>query len=312
MISINKFLLLCLSATQLCFLLGSVDAFITPSAQQSNNIRSIAVGPVQSESATELDAISRRREVFSNVKRAVFAGGIASIFRKTPAFADDTASTPTNGRIVEFEIGNVGGEEGKTGKVKIQLRPEWAPQGVKRFEVGYRLSLYFSPFHVDTASKMQNATLHLHFFKSQELSEQNFWNGCRFFRVLPGFIAPSGTNGNPAVQSKWRSANIPDDKVAVSNKRGTVVFATAGPNTRTSQIFINTRPQGNDFLDKQGFAPIGEVLEGMDIVDQLYSGYGEGAPSGKGPNQGLIQSKGNAYLESSYPKLSYISKASIN
>lgn len=145
----------------------------------------------------------------------------------------------------------------------------------------------------------------------QELSEQNFWDSCRFFRVLPGFIAQFGINGNPTTQAKWRSANIPDDKVAVSNKRGTVVFATAGPGTRTTQIFINTRPQGNDFLDKQGFSPIGEVIEGMDIVDQLYSGYGEGAPSGKGPNQGLIQAQGNSYLERSYPKLSYIAKSSI-
>ena len=146
---------------------------------------------------------------------------------------------------------------------------------------------------------------------TQELTEQNFWDSCRIFRVIPGFIAQFGINGNPAVQAKWRSSNIPDDPVRVSNRRGTVVFATAGKNTRTSQIFINTRPQGNDFLDKQGFAPIGEVIEGMDIVDQLYSGYGEGAPSGRGPSQQLIQQQGNSYLEKSFPKLSYISKASV-
>ena len=129
--------------------------------------------------------------------------------------------------------------------------------------------------------------------------------------MLPGFVAQFGINGDPDVQSKWRSSNIPDDPVKVSNKRGTVVFATAGPNTRTSQIFINTRAQGNDFLDKQGFSPIGEVIEGMDIVDKFYSGYGEGAPAGKGPNQGLIQKQGNTYLERAYPKLSYISKGSF-
>ena len=111
--------------------------------------------------------------------------------------------------------------------------------------------------------------------------------------------------------SKWRSSNIPDDPVKVSNTRGTVVFATAGPNTRTTQIFVNTRDQGNAFLDRQGFSPFGEVIEGMDVIDKLYAGYGEGAPSGKGPNQGLIQAKGNAYLEASYPKLSYISGAKI-
>ena len=105
--------------------------------------------------------------------------------------------------------------------------------------------------------------------------------------------------------------NLSDDTVKVTNARGTVVFATAGKDTRTTQIFINTNPKGNTFLDKQGFSPIGEVVEGMDVVDKLYAGYGEGAPSGRGPNQGLIQAKGNAYLEASYPKLSYFSKASF-
>lgn len=136
-----------------------------------------------------------------------------------------------------------------------------------------------------------------------------FYDNCRFFRVLPGFIAQFGINGDPTVMSRWRSSSIPDDPVKVSNTRGTVVFATAGKNTRTTQIFINTRNQGNNFLDGQGFSPFGEVISGMDVVDKLFSGYGEGAPSGKGPNQGLIQAKGNEYLESSYPKLSYISKA---
>ena len=111
--------------------------------------------------------------------------------------------------------------------------------------------------------------------------------------------------------SKWTSLSIPDDPVKVSNSRNTVVFATSGPNTRTTQIFVNTRNQGNDFLDKQGFSPFGVVIEGMDIVDKLYAGYGEGAPSGKGPNQGLIQKKGNEYLTDKYPDLSYIAKASI-
>lgn len=130
--------------------------------------------------------------------------------------------------------------------------------------------------------------------------------------MLPGFIAQFGINGDPSVMSKWRSNSIPDDPVKVSNSRGTVVFATAGPNTRTTQIFINTREEGNAFLDKQGFSPFGVVVEGMDVVDKLYAGYGEGAPSGRGPNQGLVQAKGNSYLSESYPKLSYISKATVS
>ena len=138
-----------------------------------------------------------------------------------------------------------------------------------------------------------------------------FYDGCRFFRVLPGFIAQFGINGDPRIMSEWRSSSIPDDPVKVSNDRGTVVFATAGPNTRTTQIFVNTRSQGNAFLDKQGFAPFGVVVSGMDIVDRLYSKYGEGAPNGSGPNQGLLQAKGNSYLNDKYPNLSYISKATI-
>jgi peptidyl-prolyl cis-trans isomerase A (cyclophilin A) len=122
-------------------------------------------------------------------------------------------------------------------------------------------------------------------------------------------VSQFGINGDPYVQSKWRSSSITDDPVKVTNSRGTVVFATAGPNTRTSQIFFNTNDKGNGFLDKQGFSPFGQVIEGMDVVDKLYAGYGEGAPSGKGPNQGLIQSKGNSYLMDGYPKLSYIKSA---
>ena len=146
---------------------------------------------------------------------------------------------------------------------------------------------------------------------AQELAQNKFYDDCRFFRVLPGFVAQFGINGNPSVQSQWRSKSLPDDPVKVSNTRGTVVFATAGPNTRTTQIFVNTRNEGNAFLDKQGFSPFGQVIEGMDIIDQLYAGYGEGAPGGRGPNQGLIQLKGNAYLKESYPKLSYIESARV-
>ena len=142
------------------------------------------------------------------------------------------------------------------------------------------------------------------------LAESKFFDGCRAFRVLPGFIVQFGINGDPAVQTKWRSSNLKDDPVKVSNSRGTVVFATAGPGTRTTQLFVNLSDR-NAFLDKQGFSPLGEVVEGMDVVESFYSGYGEGAPSGKGPNQGLIQKQGNSYLEASYPKLSYFSKVVV-
>jgi len=112
------------------------------------------------------------------------------------------------------------------------------------------------------------------------------------------------------VQATWRNKSLRDDPVKVSNTRGTLVFATSGPNSRTTQLFINYSDR-NTFLDKSGFSPFGEVISGMDVVDKLYGGYGEGAPSGKGPSQGLIQVKGNEYLKSQYPLLSYISKATV-
>ena len=123
--------------------------------------------------------------------------------------------------------------------------------------------------------------------------------------MLPGFVAQFGIAARPDIQAQWRSAAIPDDPVKVSNQRGTVSFATAGANTRTSQIYINTNPDGNAFLDAQGFAPIGHVVDGMEHVDRFYAGYGDGAPAGQGPNQGLLQQKGNEYLKG-FPKLSYI------
>ena len=140
--------------------------------------------------------------------------------------------------------------------------------------------------------------------------EDGFYNNCRFFRVLPDFIAQVGMNGEPSVNLKWKPLSIADDPVAVSNTRGTVVFATAGTNTRTTQIFINTKKdeKGNNSLDEKGFAPFGEVIEGMEFIDQLYAGYGEGPPSGEGPMQSRIREEGNAYLASSFPKLSYISR----
>lgn len=137
MISINRLLLVCLSATQLSLLLGGVNAFVVPSHQVAPAARIIAAASPQPDSATELAAFSRRREVFSNLRKAVFAGGFASAFSSKPVFAEET-SAPSTGRIISFEIGNVGGEEGKTGTVKIQMRPEWAPIGVKRFEVSMK------------------------------------------------------------------------------------------------------------------------------------------------------------------------------
>jgi peptidyl-prolyl cis-trans isomerase A (cyclophilin A) len=117
-----------------------------------------------------------------------------------------------------------------------------------------------------------------------------------------------GIAGDPNVQAKWRESVISDDPVTQSNSRGKLSFATKGPGSRTSQVFINL--VDNKRLDASGFAPFAEVVSGMEVVDQLYSGYGEGAPNGPGPAQPLIQTQGNAYLEKTFPRLDFIKKAS--
>ncbi len=142
------------------------------------------------------------------------------------------------------------------------------------------------------------------------LVRNGFYDGVRFFRVIDGFMAQFGMHGDPAVTAAWRSAPITDDPVRASNARGMLTFAmTSQPNSRTTQLFINYRDNSN--LDAMGFAPIGHVVEGMDVVEQLYSGYGEGAPSGRGPDQGQIQAEGNRYLEAQFPQLDYIERAAI-
>lgn len=141
------------------------------------------------------------------------------------------------------------------------------------------------------------------------LVKMGFFNDVAFFRVLDGFMAQFGIHGNPKVSGKWESARINDDPTRESNVRGAVSFATAGPNTRTTQMFINFGD--NSQLDSRGFASFGKVVEGMTVVDQLYKGYGEGAPGGGGPRQDLIQSQGNSYLRAQFPKLDFIKRASL-
>ncbi len=136
-----------------------------------------------------------------------------------------------------------------------------------------------------------------------------YYDDVSFFRVIENFMVQFGIHGDPAVNAAWRQARIPDDPVTQSNKRGMVTYAMAGPDTRTTQLFINFRD--NAGLDGQGFSPFGRVVEGLSVVDSLYSGYGEGAPSGAGPEQGRAQGEGNAYLKSRFPKLDFVKTARL-
>lgn len=162
------------------------------------------------------------------------------------------------------------------GAFVVEVHRDWAPNGADRF---------------------------------YNLVKNGFYDNARFFRVIDGFMVQFGISGDPNIASVWRDANIKDDPVKQSNRRGTITFATAGPNTRTTQVFINFGD--NAPLDGQGFSPFGKVVSGMEVVDSLYKGYGEGAPHGNGPDQGRIQQQGNAYLEKDFPELDFIKTATI-
>ncbi len=149
------------------------------------------------------------------------------------------------------------------GDFVMEVRRAWAPQGADRF---YNLVKY------------------------------HFYDGAAFFRVLPGFVVQFGISSQPQISQAWERAVIPDDPPSQGNTRGMVTFATAGANTRTTQVFINLGD--NSTLDHMGFTPFGKITSGMDVVDQLFAGYGEGAPNGSGPSQDRMQKEGKTYLES--------------
>ena len=137
-----------------------------------------------------------------------------------------------------------------------------------------------------------------------------YYTDVAFFRVIPGFMAQVGISGKPTLNRIWREARISDDPVRGSNTRGTVTFATSGPNSRTTQFFINFK--NNARLDGMGFAPFGKLrAASLAVLDGLHGGYGEGAPRGRGPHQRRIQQEGNTYLKASFPQLDYIKSAEI-
>jgi peptidyl-prolyl cis-trans isomerase A (cyclophilin A) len=160
--------------------------------------------------------------------------------------------------------------ETSRGPFVVQISRAWAPLGADRF---------------------------------YDLTQQHFFDDSRFFRVVPGFVVQFGLNGDPKVNEPWDAKRLPDDSVRQTNARGTIVFATQGPNTRTHQLFINLAD--NPRLDGMGFSPMGRVVDGMNIVDSLYSGYGES------PDQQYIQTLGNSYLDRTFPKLDRIKTARI-
>jgi len=160
--------------------------------------------------------------------------------------------------------------ETSRGPFVVQVNRAWAPRGADRF---------------------------------YDLVQQQFFDDTRFFRVVPGFVVQFGLSGDPKKNEPW-DKRLPDDSVRQTNARGTIVFATQGPDTRTHQLFINLGD--NARLDEMGFAPIGRVVDGMSVVDSLYSEYGES------PDQQFIQTLGNSYLDRTFPKLDRIKTAKIS
>jgi peptidyl-prolyl cis-trans isomerase A (cyclophilin A) len=145
-----------------------------------------------------------------------------------------------------------------------------------------------------------------------DLLRRRYFDDVRFFRIVPGFVAQFGLSGNPRVSEAWRTRAIPDEPVRQSNRRGRISFARGARNTRTVQLFINLRDNARlDTLNGFGFPPIAEVVAGMDVVDSLYSAYGESPPRGGGPVQDSIRAEGNAYLQRAFPRLDFIRRARV-
>ena len=159
------------------------------------------------------------------------------------------------------------------GVVIVEVTREWSPNGADRF---------------------------------YNLAKNGFFDGIKFFRVVPGFVVQFGIHGDPSLATKWLESNIPDDKVVTGNKRGFLTYAKSGaPNSRSTQLFINLAD--NSRLDEMGFSAFGKVIKGMEVVDKLYGEYGEQLTQ----LQGEIAAQGNKFLEKNFPKLDAVKTAKI-
>jgi peptidyl-prolyl cis-trans isomerase A (cyclophilin A) len=163
------------------------------------------------------------------------------------------------------------------GPVVIEVHRDWAPMGADHF---------------------------------YNLVKTGFYDDTRFFRVVRNFVVQFGINGDPKINRLWSNANLPDDPVKQKNVKGTVTYAKLGPNSRSTQLFINLK-DNRAALDNAGFAPIGKVTEGMDVVESLYNSYGDMPPRGQGPDPAKIEIQGGEYLANHFPRLDFIKKATI-
>jgi cyclophilin family peptidyl-prolyl cis-trans isomerase len=207
--------------------------------------------------------------------------------KATPASGDEATTTvakEANPALLDPSLANEKAPdafrvklETTKGDVVILVNRSWAPKGVDRF---------------------------------YNLVKTGFYSDVAFYRVIRGFMAQCGFNPDPKISAAWTRAKIADDPILQANTRGMVTFAMGGPNTRTTQFFINYAD--NSYLKQHGaFVPFGKVISGMDVMDSIYDGYGEGAPRGRGPDQARVAREGASYLRQSFPNLDYIIRATL-
>lgn len=233
-------------------------------------------GAAAAEKAGEAAALAGAAAGAAGVAAGAAAGAVGEAVAAAPADLKAALSDPTKATATAPNTFKVKFTTTK-GAFVVTVQRDWAPRGADRF---------------------------------YNLVQSGFMTDIAFFRAVAGFMVQFGVHGDPKIAAAWRSSEFGDDPVKESNKRGRITFATRGPNTRTTQMFINFGD--NTQLDGMGFAPFGEVdAEGMKIVDSLYTGYGEGAPRGGGPDQMRVQMQGNVYLKADFPQLDYLQKAEL-
>jgi cyclophilin family peptidyl-prolyl cis-trans isomerase len=193
---------------------------------------------------------------------------------------------------------------GSESDVHVQPNARQAPSASDRFNVRLETSKGDIVIAVDRAWAPQGAD------RFRALIESGYYDDARFHRVVPDFIVQWGLAGDPTASARWMHDYLPDDPVVVSNTRGRIAYAFTDPETRSTQVFISLID--NSRLDEQRFAPFGEVIEGMDVVDQIYSGYGEDSGGGvRRGDQSRIVAEGNAYLDAEFPLLDHLIRATI-
>ena len=230
--------------------------------------------------------MNRRSSTFALLVAASLVGacGGGEPKEETPAQAEEAAPAvdPSSPLLTPATLAESAPEtyrvrfETSVGAIVVQVNKAWSPNGADRF---------------------------------YNLVKNGYYDDTRFYRVVEGFMAQFGLKGVNAIDQAWRDATFPDDPFTQSNRRGTITFAHAGADTRTTQVFFNFKD--NAHLDESGFTPFGEIVEGLDVLDRVYAGYGELPPAGKGPDYAKAWVQGNKYLDENFPEMTKVVSATL-